>query len=306
MSRDDFLKDIVNALSKRVACRCSNPECGRVTMGPHTEVAKWVNVGVAAHITAAAPGGPRYDASLTSEQRRAADNGVWLCQDCAKTIDSDPAKYPVPLLNEWKSSAEAETERLMRDGKPPAGSDLPLSVSEPIMVGSTPGCLVGREQFPIAPLEHPDDNPAFYVSAFVFRVVVQPAKAGTTAVIQGFGAEVLKVEPVPQFRPLYGAYPTSLSLYRLEFDDPAKAGTNRFLATRFYGITESGDREELAFQPVALDPVLPETFDIRLTPKSPGFYTLRVFALVSVGVKVSEQPLIRELRLIVPPPFDGE
>ena len=50
---------------------------------------KSVNVGEAAHITAAAPGGKRYDPSLTPEDRRAASNGMWLCELCAKLIDTD-------------------------------------------------------------------------------------------------------------------------------------------------------------------------------------------------------------------------
>jgi hypothetical protein len=41
-------------------------------------------VGEAAHISAAAPGGKRYDSSLTPEERRAPSNGIWLCELCAK------------------------------------------------------------------------------------------------------------------------------------------------------------------------------------------------------------------------------
>jgi hypothetical protein len=39
-----------------------------------------IDIGVAAHITAAAPNGPRYDPSLTSAQRRRHLNGIWLCR----------------------------------------------------------------------------------------------------------------------------------------------------------------------------------------------------------------------------------
>ncbi len=76
------------------------------TIGPSTDPNKSINVGVAAHITAASPGGPRYDPALSSEERRSAENGIWLCQNHAKMIDNDPARYPTEVLREWKETAE--------------------------------------------------------------------------------------------------------------------------------------------------------------------------------------------------------
>ena len=66
-----------------------------------------MDVGVAAHITAAAPGGPRYDPSLSPDQRADATNGIWLCQNCAKLVDNDPVQFGADLLRKWKSQAEA-------------------------------------------------------------------------------------------------------------------------------------------------------------------------------------------------------
>lgn len=86
--------------------RCSNPGCRLPTSGPKDEPTRVVNVGVAAHITAASPGGPRYDPTVTSEQRRSIENGIWLCQTCAKLIDSDVDRFTVIVLQEWKRSAE--------------------------------------------------------------------------------------------------------------------------------------------------------------------------------------------------------
>ena len=65
-----------------------------------------VNVGEAAHITAAAPGGPRYDASLSSAERRSYWNGIWLCRNHAKLVDSDDKHFTVDLLRDWKRTAE--------------------------------------------------------------------------------------------------------------------------------------------------------------------------------------------------------
>ena len=107
MIRDDFPADVIRMVSLRAAGRCANPGCGAPTTGPQVDSAKAVNVGVAAHITAASPGGPRFDSALSSEQRRAIDNAIWLCQTCSKLIDNDPVRYPERLLRAWKSAVEA-------------------------------------------------------------------------------------------------------------------------------------------------------------------------------------------------------
>ncbi len=112
--KSDFLPEIKELLAKRVASRCSNPNCRRTTSGPATDPKKSVNIGVAAHITAASPGGPRYDETLSSEERRSPDNGIWCCQNCAKLIDNDEPLYSVDLLQRWKSLSE-EAARLLLD-----------------------------------------------------------------------------------------------------------------------------------------------------------------------------------------------
>jgi hypothetical protein len=105
--RDDFSAKTIRLLQGQVGYCCSNPDCRRVTIGPAVEQERTVNIGVAAHITAASEGGPRYDGSLASPARKSAGNGIWLCQVCAKLIDSDPARYTVDLLHGWKREALA-------------------------------------------------------------------------------------------------------------------------------------------------------------------------------------------------------
>jgi len=85
--------------------RCSNPDCRRPTAGPDANGGS-TNLGVAAHITAASPGGVRYDSSLTAEQRSDITNGIWLCQVHAKLIDDDELSYPPSALRDWKDTAE--------------------------------------------------------------------------------------------------------------------------------------------------------------------------------------------------------
>jgi hypothetical protein len=72
-----------------------------------------INVGVAAHITSASPNGPRYDASLTPEQRSCAANGVWCCQTCGKLVDNDESRYSVATLQDWKRVAETAAVRAL-------------------------------------------------------------------------------------------------------------------------------------------------------------------------------------------------
>jgi tetratricopeptide (TPR) repeat protein len=106
--RDDFSIQAKEVLAKRVNYHCSNPKCDKRTTGPNTDPAKAITIGVAAHISAASQGGPRYDSSLTSSARRSAENGIWLCQSCSRLIDTDAIRYPTPKLLEWKQRAEGK------------------------------------------------------------------------------------------------------------------------------------------------------------------------------------------------------
>ena len=116
--RDDFTDEVKRAVSMRVGSLCSNPDCRAPTSGPQDNPTKALNVGVAAHITGAAPGGPRHDPSLSPEIRRHADNAIWLCQNCAKLVDNNPSQFPVSLLRAWKTVAEHRASSSI--GKTPA------------------------------------------------------------------------------------------------------------------------------------------------------------------------------------------
>jgi len=104
--RDEFTPKTKDVLFKRAGAKCSNPNCRKSTCGPHTDADKIVNIGVAAHITAAEVGGPRYDGNISSDERKSVENGIWLCQDCAKLIDSDEKRYSVDIIKMWKDLSE--------------------------------------------------------------------------------------------------------------------------------------------------------------------------------------------------------
>lgn len=111
--RDDFPLKTKELLAKRVGGRCSNPSCERATSGPKKDPAGSINIGVAAHITAASRGGPRFNSALDDEQRTDYENGIWLCQNCAKLVDSDAVKYTVDQLRRWKQEAEASAQQAL-------------------------------------------------------------------------------------------------------------------------------------------------------------------------------------------------
>lgn len=115
MARDDFSEKTKRLLADRVGNFCSNPTCYALTSGPDSN-AGVAKIGVAAHIHAASPGGPRYDSDMTSKERKSSVNGIWLCQTCARLIDVGPEGYPAEKLNEWKSNAEEQAKSLL--GKP--------------------------------------------------------------------------------------------------------------------------------------------------------------------------------------------
>jgi hypothetical protein len=104
--RDDFPESVKRVLAARVRNDCSNPDCRASTSGPQDDPEKALNIGVAAHITGASELGPRYDSSLTPEQRSSINNAIWLCQNCGKLVDNDDSQFPEDLLRAWKTLAE--------------------------------------------------------------------------------------------------------------------------------------------------------------------------------------------------------
>jgi len=118
--RDDFPLITKDLMAKRVAYRCSNTGCRKVTSGTQEDPTKVVNIGVAAHITAALADGPRFERFLTPDERRSAENGIWLCQSCAKLVDNDPISYGVDVLRRWKTLAETSAARGLEETPPSA------------------------------------------------------------------------------------------------------------------------------------------------------------------------------------------
>ena len=90
-NRDEFTTGTKVKLERRTTSQCSNPECRCQALAPTSGGDAFIQKGVASHIEAASPLGPRYRADMTRDERRNEANGIWLCQDCGKVVDSKPA-----------------------------------------------------------------------------------------------------------------------------------------------------------------------------------------------------------------------
>ncbi|MDR8074948.1 hypothetical protein KPA96_04655 [Burkholderia cenocepacia] len=117
--RDDFSKKVRQAVAANAGWHCAFTGCGKLTVGPSDEGAdRSTTIGEAAHIHAAAPGGRRYDATMTPEARSSIDNAIWLCVDHARLIDRDSVTYTAPRLRAMKQAHEDACKRAVRTGQP--------------------------------------------------------------------------------------------------------------------------------------------------------------------------------------------
>lgn len=106
-NRDDFSEKTKRAVAARASWHCSFFGCQKSTVGPSEESSHAVTtIGVASHICAAAPGGRRYVAPMSPEERADIGNAIWLCADHATLIDRDEVAYTIEKLHEMKQTHE--------------------------------------------------------------------------------------------------------------------------------------------------------------------------------------------------------
>lgn len=117
-NRDEFSPATKRAIERQARGHCSNPACRRLTHAATSDGAGEINIGQASHICAAAPGGPRYDAQMTSEERAAADNGIWLCDVHGRAVDAKDSKFTVEELRRWKRQTNEDSWRSVMHNVP--------------------------------------------------------------------------------------------------------------------------------------------------------------------------------------------
>lgn len=126
---DDFKHDVIQKIAERAGYVCSSPKCRRLTIGPdNLQANKSIKTGVAAHICAASPGGPRYDMSQTPSERQSISNALWLCATCSVLIDKNQGlDYPADHLKKWKKDHEALIKECLEGNKRVAFQFMSLS-----------------------------------------------------------------------------------------------------------------------------------------------------------------------------------
>ena len=129
-NRDEFSPKTRRQIGTRAGWHCSDPTCCQLTVCANSDGSGEMDLGVASHICAAAPGGPRYDVNQSSEQRKSADNGIWMCQIHGAAVDKEDPKFTTLLLREWKAQAERNALQAALYGKGPLASVSRMSTAD--------------------------------------------------------------------------------------------------------------------------------------------------------------------------------
>ncbi len=121
IKRLEFPVGTKDILAKRVGYKCSCPGCRLTTIGPGDDIDKVTMFGEAAHIIGAIKDdgtiSPRADETKTDAEIRSIENGIWLCRNHHKVVDSKTSTYTVEVLRKWKKDAEDEQAKYLEETK---------------------------------------------------------------------------------------------------------------------------------------------------------------------------------------------
>lgn len=102
---DDKTKEII---ARRAGFKCSFPGCNKILVGPGVQYNESITIGECAHIFSAVPKGPRTDGGLSEDELKRPENGIYLCRNHHKIVDSKARdnKYTSDLLTRYKNRHE--------------------------------------------------------------------------------------------------------------------------------------------------------------------------------------------------------
>jgi hypothetical protein len=96
------------------AFRCAKPGCREPLYRVNSATGKTVLNSRVSHIHARREGAARWNAEMSEEENRGAENLVLLCIPDSYEIDELPDDYPAEMLREWKKAQLALAERLQQ------------------------------------------------------------------------------------------------------------------------------------------------------------------------------------------------
>lgn len=280
-NRDEFSEKTKHIIASRVAYCCSKPDCQVPTCGPCADTTSYYNIGVASHITAASEGFARYDKALTSEQRKHAENGIWMCQTHGKEIDDDEVQYPVDLLKTWKKEAEERARGAL--GKVPESSGLSLpfvALSRAERYGLDGQALLpGGSQIPFASIFDLDDGDLTYYASisYVLRFLIAKTPAVSQITLYQLVATVYDCKPMPKFGRLAYALPQRVYPHFVVLKAPEGGKPRPCYAENYCGPT---DDKLVPFTPLTISEDNPEVIDVRFTAENSGIYEFALDAVV--------------------------
>lgn len=296
MRNDDFTLPTKRLIAARSGFACAYPNCFAPTSGP-AEDGSSVSIGEAAHITAAQPNGPRFDPSLSEEQRRDAENGIWMCRTHAALIDRDVARFTTDLLRDWKYEAEDRAMRMLGQPRGCASGRL-ASSSQAVRLGANACVIVDGQNIPHTYIIDPnavDSRLTWFVSALVVQFAIEKKHTLKHAVIDHFTAIVHETRPIPKYQRLMQAFPAEASLYYIDLDVPAGMQRREFRPNRYFVKAHEGAPEAEQFPPtMVLNDDTPAQIAVRFNAKTPAMYLVELEATVSAGSD-------REVLSVMPP-----
>lgn len=104
--RYEFSSKTKKDIAARAGYRCSFTDCNAFLIGPNGDTS--IELGECAHIYSAAGQGPRGQANLSEEAIKSTENGIYLCHEHHKLIDSVEGckKYDAQTLLQMKEAHE--------------------------------------------------------------------------------------------------------------------------------------------------------------------------------------------------------
>jgi hypothetical protein len=313
MTREaDFSAATKDRIAERSGNVCAYPHCFAPTSGPALNSKNKVNIGEAAHIAAAQPNGPRFDPTMTQEERSDAENGIWLCATHAALIDRDVERYTTSVLQQWKMDAELRAMRMLGQPQGCATGRL-ASVSPTVRIGPDYRAYVNGSPIPFAPIFKPESEEQWGVTCFFsalvmeFSILKHPTK--TITCVDHLLVTVHETRKIPEFKRAALAYPAFASLFYVELEKNIDGIPRRFRPTRYYEKANGDIPEKQSFPPkIVLDDNVPSSIAIRLNAKSPGMFLVSLDAEISSGMDRETMPVLPAQWLIFEEdkPFSGE